>query len=114
MIVVERRMLAMLVGMIMSMWMVVVMRLSIANARVMMLGLACLLLAPKLFPRKLFFTGHNDVNFGGADAATVYTGDLQARVYAQSFHGSTKQLRRNSGIDQRTEEHVAADSGEAF
>jgi hypothetical protein len=114
MMVVERRMLAMLVGMLMSMRMVVVMRLSIANACVMMLGLACLLLAPKLFPWELFFTGHNHVNFGGADAATVYTGDLQARVYAQSFHGLTKQLRRNSGIDQRTEEHVAADSGKAF
>jgi hypothetical protein len=107
-------MLAMLAGVIMSMWMVVVMRLIIANARVMMLGLACLFLAPKLFPWKLFFTRHNHVNFGGTDAATVYTGDLQARVYAQSLHGSTKQVRRNSGIDQRTEEHVAADSGEAF
>src|SRR5215813_10596206 len=87
----------------------VVMMMSVA-VTVLMLRL----FLPKFFPWQLFLSGNDHINFGRADAATVHAGDFQARVYGESFDGLLQQLRRNSGVHQRAEKHVAADPGETF
>ena len=39
------------------------------------------LLCPELLPRQLLLAGCNDVNFGGADAATIDARDFEVRVH---------------------------------
>src|SRR5215813_2661066 len=73
----------------------------------------CLLL-PEFFAWQLFLSGNDHVNFGRTDAAAVHTGDFQMRVDAQSLDGLLQQVRRNSGVHQRAQKHIAADPGEAF
>jgi hypothetical protein len=69
---------------------------------------------PELFPRQLFFAGGNHIQLGGADAAAVDAGDFQPRVHAQGGNRPGKDLRRNSGVQQGAQKHIAADTGKAF
>jgi len=72
------------------------------------------LLFPEFFPGQLFFTGGDHIQLGGADAAAVHPGNLQAGVDAQGRDRPGEYLRRNSGVQQGAQEHIAADSGKAF
>jgi hypothetical protein len=89
---------------------VAMMMLMVVGMVVLMLRLLC----PELFSRQLFLSGNDHVNFGCADAAPVHAGDFQMRIHAQSPNGALQELRRNSGVHQGAEKHVAADPGEAF
>ena len=71
-------------------------------------------LRPEFFPRQLLFAGSDHVELGCTDAAAVHARNLQARIHAQGFDGAGKDLRRNSGVQQGAQEHIAADSGKAF
>jgi hypothetical protein len=54
------------------------------------------------------------VDFGAGDAAAVDLLNPQAGADAERDGGVVEHLRRYSGIDQRSQEHVAGDSGEAI
>jgi hypothetical protein len=72
------------------------------------------LLRPKLLARQLLFSSGDHIHLGRANAAPVHAGDLEPRVHPESLDRLAEELRRNSGVDQRAEKHVAADPGEAF
>ena len=69
---------------------------------------------PELFSWQLFFAGGDHIEFGSADAAAVDAGDFQPGIHAQCFDGPGEDLRRNSGVQQGAQKHVAADPGKAF
>src|SRR5229473_396783 len=71
-------------------------------------------LFPELFPRQLFFTGGDHIKLGGTDAASVNAGNFQTRVHAQGGYGLGEDLRRNSGVEQGAQKHIAADTGKAL
>ena len=53
------------------------------------------------------------VDFGGGDAAAIDFLDSERCAEVESGHRLVKYLKRNSDIDERSEEHVPADAGEA-
>src|ERR1019366_8820152 len=53
------------------------------------------------------------VNLGSGDAAAVHLADSQGRANAECGGRLVKHLRRNAGVDECGEKHVACDSGEA-
>ena len=64
--------------------------------------------------RVLSLPVYQDVDFGGADPAPIYTSDLKRRAEVQCCNRLTKEFGRNSGIDQGAEKHVATDPGKAI
>src|SRR5437870_11769552 len=62
---------------------------------------------------RVLFSVPNHLNLGCADAATSYPQDFQMRAYVEGGDGFLEKLGRDSGVHQRGEEHVAADSGKA-
>jgi hypothetical protein len=58
-------------------------------------------------------TIHEDVDLGAGDAASVDLLHLQACAEVECGGGVVEHLRRDSGIDQGPEEHIARDPGEA-
>src|SRR3954468_16226326 len=69
---------------------------------------------PELFPRQLFFSGGDHIEFCSADAAAVNAGNFQPSVHPQGLHRPGKDLGRNSGVQQGAKKHVAADPGKAL
>jgi hypothetical protein len=55
-----------------------------------------------------------DVDLGGANAAAVHVVDVQFSSYIESFGSSLQEFGGDSGIDERSQEHVSADAGKAF
>ena len=54
------------------------------------------------------------IDLSRIDPAAIHARDLQIRADVQRGHRIFKDLRRNPGIQQRANKHVAADTGEAF
>ena len=54
-----------------------------------------------------------DVNFGGGDSAAVDLFDLEGGVEIQGGGGLVEDGGVEAGVDEGSEEHVAADAGEA-
>jgi hypothetical protein len=70
-------------------------------------------LFPINFPRQFFLSADQNVHLGSRNPAPVYPGDLQTSAYVQGCHCAFKNLRRHTAIQQRAQEHVAANAGEA-
>jgi len=51
------------------------------------------------------------VNFGAGDSAAVDLFNAERSADAESIRCFVQHLRRNTGVDQRTKEHVACDTG---
>jgi hypothetical protein len=88
--------------------------MTMFHSMMMLVGMLRLLLAPEFFARKLLLAGDDNVHLGCADAATIDARNLQPGVHTEGFHSAREQLKRNSGVDQRTEKHIAADPGKAL
>jgi hypothetical protein len=73
-----------------------------------------ILFRPELFPRQIFFVVHPHIGLGRRNSAAHDSRNLQPRAYAQRRHGIFQHLRRNSGIDERAQEHVAAYAGKTL
>ncbi len=73
-----------------------------------------ILLRPIFFPRKILLAVHPDVNLGRGNAAADDARNLQTRAYVQRRHSIFQHSRRNSGIDEGAQEHVAAHPGKTF
>jgi hypothetical protein len=71
------------------------------------------LLRPKYFSRQLHFAVNVDVQLGSHDAATADPRNLKSRSNIQRRDCILEQLRRNSGIQQGAQKHVAANAGKA-
>src|SRR5271168_5005430 len=54
-----------------------------------------------------------DVDLCGEDSAAVYLFDLEGCVEIECGYGFVEDLWVDSGVDEGSEEHVAADAGEA-
>ena len=54
------------------------------------------------------------VDLGGADAAAVYVVNVQLGPYVEGFGGLLQKAGGDSGIEERSQEHVSADAGKAF
>ncbi len=93
---------------------VVMMILVVMIVMMTVLAFMLLLLRPVHFTRHVLLAIDPNVNLRCRNAATYNTGDLQVRAYVQRRHGIFEYLRRNSGVDQRAQEHVSADSGKAL
>ena len=52
--------------------------------------------------------------FAGVDSAAIYFFDFERRANVQGGYGFVEQFWIDAGIDERTQKHVAADSGKAF
>src|ERR1700690_3592599 len=63
--------------------------------------------------RRIFLPIHDHIDFGRGDAAAVYFRNFQARANVQGGYGFFEKSGRDSGVDEGSEEHVAADAGEA-
>src|SRR5216683_6106628 len=74
----------------------------------------CNLASPELLPRHILFPVNVDVHLGGRDPAAHHSRYFEAGRHMQGCHRLFKQPLRNSGVDQRAHEHVAADAGKAF
>src|SRR5579871_2265917 len=61
--------------------------------------------------RRITFALDDDVNFGGSNTTPVHARNFQLGAYIQRRNRLFQNFRRNSGIDQRAEKHVAADAG---
>ena len=96
----------------MAMLVIVDVRLLLRMGMAMFCGFRFLF--PELFPRQLFFTGGDHIKLGGTDAASVNAGNFQPGVHAQCCNSLGEDLRRNSGVDEGAQKHVAADSGKAL
>src|SRR5271166_4485096 len=72
------------------------------------------MMRPKLLPRHVLLAVHHNVELGSRDASPIHTGKLQGRSDVQVGDGLLEQLERNSGVEQRAQEHVAADAGETI
>src|SRR5882724_13390055 len=96
----------------MAMLVIVAARLLLRMGMAMFCGFRFLF--PELFPRQLFFTGGDHIKLGGTDAAAVHAGNFQTRVHAQGGYGLGEDLRRNSGVKQGAQKHIAADTGKAL
>jgi hypothetical protein len=55
-----------------------------------------------------------DIDLGGADAAAVYMMKVQLGSYIQGFGRLLQKFGGDSGVEERSQEHVSADAGEAF
>ena len=53
-------------------------------------------------------------NPGGGDAAAIHTSGAQFGADIQSRNRALQKLKRNAGMDERAQQHVAADSGKAL
>jgi len=69
---------------------------------------------PVLFARKVFLAVDPDVDLGGRNPAADDLRNFQARAYVERRHGFFEDSRRNSGIDERAQKHVAAHAGKTF
>ncbi len=63
--------------------------------------------------RSLGVAIYQDVNFGRTDAAAIYAGNRQRGAYLQGCNCPLKEFGWNSGVNQCSQKHVAADAGEA-
>src|SRR5579871_250485 len=72
------------------------------------------LFRPVLLSGQILFTVNPDVNFRGRDPAAHHSRDFQLRAYPERRHRLLQQLRRDPGIHQHTQKHVAADTGKAL
>jgi hypothetical protein len=57
--------------------------------------------------------GDYDVNFGAGDAAADYFARFEARADVEGGGGLFEKGNGDAGVDERAEEHVATDAGEA-
>ncbi len=64
--------------------------------------------------RRVLLSVYNNVNLGRTDAATIDAQDLQMHADVECGDGFLEKLGQDSGINQRGEKHVAADSGKAI
>jgi hypothetical protein len=55
-----------------------------------------------------------DVDLGGADAAAVHVMNVQLGSYVEGFGGLLQKFGGDSGVEERSQEHVSADAGKAF
>lgn len=60
----------------------------------------------------VFLSVDEDIDFRRGDAAAIDTRDLEFRAELESANGFAQQVGRHSGVDERAEKHVAADSAE--
>lgn len=90
-----------------SMGMLVMMRI------IMMVVRMTVIVELTRIPGRIFLSVDKNIDFGRGDPAAVYARNLQRRTKIQSCDYLLKHCWRNSGIYQRTEEHVTADAGEA-
>ncbi len=75
---------------------------------------AGVLLRPEFLARHVFLAVDHHVEFGCRDAAAANARMLQIGSDVEPGDGLLEELERNSGIEQRAQKHVAADSGETF
>jgi hypothetical protein len=61
----------------------------------------------------ILFSVCDHIHFGGSDATAVHARNVQLGAETKSSYRLLESFRRNSGIDQCAEKHVAANSGEA-
>src|SRR5438270_11393153 len=73
-----------------------------------------ILLCPIFFPRKILLAVYPNVDFRSRDATSDNSRNFQACAYAQCRHGLFQHARRNSGVDERAQKHVAAHSRKTF
>src|SRR5579872_2961346 len=73
-----------------------------------------ILFRPVLFPRKIFLSVDPHVHLGRRNPAADDSRNLQPRAHVKRRHGFFQYSRRNSGIDERAQEHVAAHAGKTF
>ncbi len=69
---------------------------------------------PELFARQVFLAVHPNIDFGRRDPAANDPRNLQPRTHIQRRNSFFKQPWRNSGVNKRAEEHVAADARKAL
>ncbi len=71
-------------------------------------------LSPELLARKILLAVHDDVELAGGDTRSAHRRKFQRSADVQVGDCPLQQLERNSGVEQRTQEHVAADAGETI
>ena len=72
------------------------------------------LLCPILFTREVLLAVDPDVDFRGGNAAADDPRNLQPCADAQGRNGLFQYSRRNSGVDEGAQEHVAAHAGKTL
>lgn len=78
------------------------------------LHILTILLRPILFARHIFLAVYPNIDLRRRYPAAQDLRDFQLCAYAQCGNSFLKKLGRNSGIDESSQKHVAADAGEAF
>jgi len=73
-----------------------------------------LLLCPILLSREVFFAIYPNVHFGCGNATTNDSRNFQPSANIQRRHGVFQHFWRNSGVNKRAHEHVAAHAGKTF
>ena len=68
-------------------------------------------LFPENFARQIFFAIGIYIYLGRRNSAPHYTRNFQSRAYVERRDCFFQKLRSHSGIQQRAQEHVAADAG---
>jgi hypothetical protein len=72
------------------------------------------LLLPVDLSRKFLLAIHEDVEFSRSDSAAVNAGDFQACADVEGSDRILKKASGHTGVEQRAEEHIAADTGKTI
>ena len=94
--------------------MMVVIRMIVGGGVIVRGGLRRIFFCPVLFAGKVFLAIHPNVDLSGRNGAAHDARDLESRAQAKARDSVFQQLRRNSGIDERAQKHVATHSGKTF
>ena len=95
----------------MAMTMIVIMAMGVFRMRVRMIMPVLLL---QNFPWQIFFSVGVHIDLGRCNPATRHPRNLQPRADIKRRNGVFQKLGRHSGVDDCSEEHVAADSGKTI
>ena len=94
------------VGTIMAMPVILFMRMLVLMAVVVLVVFMVLV-------RGTGFGGQH-IDFGGGDSSAAHLAGFEACAHVQGRGGFGQALQWNAGIDQRAQQHVAADAGKAL
>jgi hypothetical protein len=67
-----------------------------------------------LLPWQVFFPVKVNIHLGGGNAAAQHARNFQPRSNSESRHGFFQRTRRNSGIQECAQKHIAADAGKTL
>ena len=79
-----------------------------------MLSRPRILLFPVLLSRQILLAIHPNIHFSSRNSAAHHARYFQLSPNPKRRHGLFQEFRRNSGIHQRAQKHVAADAGKTL